>query len=108
MMSKRVLLIVLLLFPAVAFAGSASGRVTSIFVANDSAVVLFKLDGELRDSPRCNESGRFAIQTAKKGGANVYRAILEAKARGYTVVVKGLNTCATNWKSEDVRNLEIH
>jgi hypothetical protein len=103
----RILIFLLLLFPIASLAGSASGRVTSIYTANDSAVVLFKLDGELHDSPRCNEKGRFAINTADRGGENVYRAILEAKARGYRVVVNGLNTCASNWKSEDVRNIEI-
>lgn len=96
-----------LLLPTVCLAGSITGRVTSIFVANDSAVVLFKVDGAFRETPRCNESGYFAIHTAKKGGVNVYRAILEAKAQQYTVEVLGLNTCTTNWKAEDVRNIEI-
>ena len=106
-MLKRIFLILVLAFPAVALAGSASGRVSRIYTANDSPVVLFAVEGGLHDTARCNESGRFAILTTKKGGSNVYRAILEAKVRGYTVVVTGLNTCSNDWKSEDVRNVEI-
>jgi len=106
-MFRSVLFPVLLLLPIAGLAGTASGRVTSIYSANDSPAVLFMLDGELQDSPHCNKSGRFAIDTSKTGGANVYRALLEAKARGYSVAATGLNTCAIEWKSEDLRNLEI-
>lgn len=106
-MFKRSALLVALCIPHVAFAGSGSGRVTSIFIANDTSVVLFKLDGPLEDSPGCNKGERFAIQTAGQGGRNLYRAVLEAKAHDYTIAVKGLNTCVYEWKSEDVKNIEI-
>ncbi len=37
-----------------------------------------------------------------------YTAILEAKKQGYKVTVEGLNTCANEWKSEDLKNIKIH
>jgi hypothetical protein len=108
MMFNRILPLLCLLLPFACNAGTASGRVISVYAASDSSVVLLKLDGELHDSPNCNKNGQFAFNTSSMGGENIYRAVLEAKARGYTVMVKGLNTCAGNWKSEDLRTIEIH
>lgn len=97
-----ILLLAGLVFSAGLTAGSASGRITQIEITNHSAAVLFKLDVAIDRTPRCNESGRFAIDLRKAAGDAAYQALLLARKEGYVVRVEGLNTCSADWKSEDV------
>ena len=65
------------------------------------------LAGDNKDTPRCNENGRFALSLRKFGGMASYMALLEAKREKYEVRVEGLNTCGNHWKSEDVLDIQI-
>lgn len=106
-MNRTVFMLAAVLYCSAAVAGSGSGKITSIFVADGSSAVLFKLDSAIHDTPRCNEYKRFSINLRKPGGMAAYRAILEAKREGYNVKVEGLNTCSNEWKSEDVEDIVI-
>jgi len=102
---KLILLLATLLFSISAFSGTSKGKITNIYVADNSFFVLFKLDSDIKDTPRCNEQKRFSISLGKPGGMAAYTAILEAKRNNYVVSVKGLNTCVNEWKSEDIKNI---
>ena len=106
-MKYTLLTVLLFIFTNLSVAGEARGLVTSIQVADDSHAILFQLDGEIKGTPRCNESGRFALSLRKFGGMAGYMALLEAKREKYEVRVEGLNTCANHWKSEDVLDIQI-
>ena len=90
------------------YAGSAVGKITNIHVADNSVYVLFMLDSDISNTPRCNEKGRFSISLRKPGGSAAYTAILEAKREGYQVRVEGLNTCSNDLRSEDIRNITLY
>lgn len=106
-MSKFTVTVLLLLFSEIISAGEATGHVTSIYVADDSTVVLFRLDSPIKDTPRCNESDRLSLNLRKRGGMAAYMALLEAKKEKYVVSVEGLNRCANHWKSEDILNIQL-
>lgn len=89
-----------------ALAGTATGKISTITVANDSSVVYFTLTSPINKTPKCNEEGRFSIELRKPGGKTVYTAILQAKKQDYEVTVDGLNTC--QWKSEDVKDITLY
>jgi len=107
-MYKFIIILTSLFFSNVALSGDAVGKITNIFVADNSVYVLFKLNSEINDTPRCNEEKRFSISLRKPGGRATYTAILEAKREGYEVTVKGLNTCINEWKSEDIKNIMLN
>ena len=106
-MNKILFLIAVLVYPGFALAGSATGKITSIFVANNSASVLFMLDSLINDTPNCNEAKRFSIDLRKPGGMAAYMAILEAKKYGFEVRTEGLNTCINEWNSEDIKFITL-
>ena len=107
-MQKLLIIVSFFLLSNSAFAGNATGQISSIFVADDSTAVLFTLTSAIENTPRCNEGKRFSIELRKPGGMATYTAILEAKKQGFNVTVDGLNTCANEWKSEDLKNIKIH
>jgi hypothetical protein len=106
-MNRLIILFVTLLYSGLSFAGSATGKVTTVFVADGSPSVLFVLNTQINNTPRCNEEGRFSLALNKPGGMAAYMAILEAKKQGYDVHVEGTNTCTNEWKSEDIKNITI-
>ena len=99
-------IVIAFLVPANALAGTATGKISSITVTNDSSVVLFSLTSPINKTPKCNEEGRFSIQLRKPGGMTAYTAILEAKKQDYEVTVNGLNTC--DWRSENVKDITLY
>lgn len=107
-MYKLIIVLTALVFSNGAFSGNATGKITNIFVADNSFYVLFKLSSKINDTPRCNEEKRFSISLIKPGGIAAYTAILEAKREGYEVDVEGLNTCVNEWKSEDIKNIILN
>lgn len=107
-MSKFIFLSVVMLYSSFALAGTATGKITTIFIADGSSAVLFKLDSRIQDTPRCNEAKRFSIELRKPGGTAAYMAILEAKREKYQVSVEGLNTCTNEWKSEDIKAIILN
>lgn len=106
-MNRMIFMLTALFYCGYALAGTAVGKVTSVYVADGSSAILFKLDAPITDTPRCNEAKRFSISLIKPGGMASYRAILEAKREQYKVSVEGLNTCGNEWKSEDVKDIVI-
>lgn len=107
-MHKLIIGLAALIYSGAAIAGSATGKIATVLVADGAAAVLFTLTSELSDTPRCNEARRFSIDLRKPGGVAAYMAILEAKRQGYIVSVEGLNTCTNEWKSEDIKNVVLH
>lgn len=107
-MNKLLIILITFWFSSSTLAGNATGKISSIFVADDSTAVLFSLTTPINSTPRCNEDERFSINIRKPGGMAAYTAILEAKRQGYEVTVQGLNTCTNEWKSEDIKNVLLH
>lgn len=107
-MLKIVVSILMLSFSNYVLSGSATGKVSSVLVSDNTLSVLFTLDTEIEDTPRCNERKKFSILLRKPGGAAAYTAILEAKKEGYEVHVEGLNSCSNDWKSEDLKSIEMY
>lgn len=107
-MNKILGIFIGLCFCGVSYAGNSTGKISSIYVADDSDAVLFALSSPIERTPRCNEAERFSINIRKPGGMAAYQAILEAKSQGYEVSVEGLNTCVNEWKSEDIKNIVLH
>lgn len=105
-MKRLSTLIIAFLVSSNALAGTATGKISTITVTNDSTVVLFTLTSSISKTPSCNEEGGFSIQLRKPGGMTAYTAILEAKKQGYEVKAEGLNICA--WKSEDVKDITLY
>ena len=97
-----------ILSSSTAFAGTATGKIATIYVADNDTAVLFTLTSPIKNTPRCNEGERFSLNLRKPGGMAAYMALLEAKRQDYDVAVEGLNTCANEWKSEDIKNIELH
>ena len=107
-MYKLIIVLITLSFSNSVLSGNATGKITSILVADNSFNVLFMLNSEIEDTPRCNEEKRFSISLRKPGGVAAYTAILEAKKENYEVSVEGLNTCVNEWKSEDIKNIKLN
>lgn len=106
-MKTPIWIMVGMLYMPALLAGTARGTVANVYVSNSSPAVLFDLNSGIEDTPRCNESGRFAIDTGKFGGTASFHALMEAKREKYTVSVQGLNTCVADWKSEDVKYIHL-
>lgn len=107
-MQKLISIIIVMALPVTAPAGTATGKIADIFVSDNDTAVLFTLTASIDDTPRCNEGKRFSLNLRKPGGMAAYTAILEAKRNEYIVSVEGLNTCANEWKSEDIKNIVLH
>lgn len=107
-MHKIVIALGILISSGATVAGSATGKVATIFVADNSSAVLFTLSSQIENTPRCNEEQRFSLDLSKPGGMAAYMALLEAKRESYEVRVAGLNTCANEWKSEDIKSLILY
>ncbi|MEJ2361750.1 MAG: hypothetical protein P8Z75_10035 [Gammaproteobacteria bacterium] len=107
-MYKRFLALILIFTSSTAFAGTAIGHVTSIIVANNQDTVLFKVNTGIHNTPKCNETGQFAIHLDKPGGMATYMALLTAKQKGFTIMADGTRGCSGNWKSEDLRTLRLN
>ena len=106
-MHRVIILLILYLVTPQASAGHAKGKIASIEVSNNVHVIMFSLSTAINDTPRCNESGRFSIDLRKPSGNAAYMSLLEAKREEYLVVVEGLNTCANDWKSEDIKSITL-
>lgn len=91
----------------VATAGTGTGKIDTIWVANNATFIMFSVTEPLEDSPRCNETNRFAINLLAPGGEAVYRSLLAAKEQGWSVKAMGLNTCRQHFKAEDLRELVV-
>lgn len=107
-MFKLIIALFTLVYSSLVYSGEATGRITTILVADNSYSILFKLSSEINATPRCNEGNRFSISLRKPGGIAAYTAILEAKKEGYEVNVTGLNTCTNEWNSEDTKNIVLN
>ena len=84
-------------------AGQGSGRVVMVQLATHSKIVVFALDGENKEPPRCNETNRYAVNLSEPGGEVIFQSLLAAKRHGYRVRVTGLGTCRNEWKAEDTK-----
>ncbi|MBN1378877.1 MAG: hypothetical protein JXA04_06545 [Gammaproteobacteria bacterium] len=87
--------------------GTATGKVIEIRAATNTPAVLFMVDAELTDTPKCNEWEMLAIDLSKIGGDAMLQLVKLAKEHAYTIEVTGLGTCSVHWKSEDVKEITI-
>jgi hypothetical protein len=104
LMIPRLWMLLMAVFGINAKAGTATGLVTEIHVANHSRLFAFGVDTPIKDTPRCNEAGQFAVDLGKPGGEAILELLLAAKRDNRTVFVEGLNTCGIEWKSENVKS----
>lgn len=106
-MRKLNVLFAMLVLGSGAHAGTATGAIHEIHVANHVHTVAFSLNTPIKDTPRCNESNRFTFDLRKQGGDAMLQTLLVAKRDDFTVRVQGLNTCSLEWKAENVRDISI-
>lgn len=95
---------------AVSIASNAStwqGKVEEIEVRSTSPVVLFRLSGELKDSPRCNETGMYAIDSNLPGGRIALDLLRSAYESGRSVVAQGLNACSAHFEAEGLKKMTL-
>jgi hypothetical protein len=94
----------------VSIASNAStwqGKVETIEVRSTSPVVLFRLSGELKDSPRCNETGMYAIDSTLPGGRIALDLLRSAYESKRNVMAQGLNACSVHFESEGVKTISF-
>ena len=87
--------------------GTISGKVVELHAAINTPAVLFRVGGEIDNTPNCNESGMLAIDLSKVGGNAMLELVKMAKEFLYTIEVTGLGTCGAYWKAEDVKEISI-
>jgi hypothetical protein len=87
--------------------GSVAGKVTELRAAVNTPAVLFRVNAEIKDTPKCNEWEMLAVDLSKIGGDAMLQLVKLAKEHDYTVEVTGLGTCGGHWKSEDVKEITI-
>lgn len=89
-----------LTFGSTSFAGSSSGKVTTLIV--NASNYLFFTVGTKIGSPVCGNNNEWAINLGTAQGKSIYALLLAAKAQDKTVYIAGNNTC-NNWGDrEDV------
>lgn len=107
MLKHAVLVLIFISSIELSFAGSVTGQVAEIEVSSIYPLVFVRIDGKLRDTPRCNESKRFVIDVSKSGGKASIDALWSAKNFNHEVEIIGLNTCRANWHAEDVKKIRV-
>lgn len=102
---RYVFLILSLLIPSFSQASIWEGKVEIIQVTLTNPVVLFKLSGELEDTPRCNEKGMYALNSNLPSGKIALDLLRSAYESGRPVKAHGLNTCAADFRAEGLKLL---
>lgn len=87
-------------FGSPSFAGSSSGKVTTMIV--NASNYLFFTAGTKTGSPVCGNNNQWAVNLGTAQGKSIYALLLAAQAQDKTVYIYGNNTCS-NWADrEDV------
>jgi hypothetical protein len=101
---KHTLLLVLLLAPAAASAGSvANGKIVHVNVSVSGLAYVYT--GESTMGPACAKSGLMTIDTATPAGKALYAAALVAYQSGRTVHLIGADACTLAKDAEDMQSL---
>lgn len=89
-----------LTFGTTSFAGSSSGKVTTLIV--NASNFLFFTAGTKIGSPSCGNNNQWAINLGTAQGKSIYALLLSSQAQDKVVYIVGNNTC-NNWGDrEDV------
>lgn len=89
------------------FASSWEGKVQEIEVTVTSPVVLFRLSGELKNSPRCNDKEMYAIDTGLPGGRIALDILRAAYENDRPVVAQGLNSCSAHFHADGLKTIQF-
>ena len=100
---RHIFLMLSLLMPSLCLASIWEGKVEIIQVTLTNPVVLFKLSGELEDTPRCNEKGMYALNSNLPSGKIALDLLRSAYESGRPVIAQGLNTCAADFRAEGLK-----
>jgi len=102
-MQKLLLAALCLLSPTLYAGTSTSGVITgfSPYSSGTTQIILFKTS-TLANTPACNFTQRFAMNSNNPRFANTVSAVMAAYAAGKPVQVKGLDTCNVWGNAEDL------
>jgi hypothetical protein len=104
---KIVNIVFLMSLSAHTFASSWEGKVQEIEVTVTSPVVLFRLSGELKNSPRCNDKEMYAIDTGLPGGRIAVDILRSAYENDRPVAAQGLNSCAAHFHADGLKTIQF-
>jgi hypothetical protein len=101
--------------PPEAVAGTATGRVTSIYIINGAApaaaganVLAFTISGGTTGAPACSD-GSWAIDLGSPAGRAMHQQLMHAEERFATISVLGDDTCGVwNQKRERVLSIQVN
>lgn len=105
---KHITALCVLSAPVIAFAGTASGTVTSFYAnAGNSNVVYVTLSGVKTGNPACSTSakGQFVIPvTVANQYSYMFTILLNAKETGQSVTITGQNQCNVDNAVETIQD----
>lgn len=90
-----------------AIASTATGVVTQIRASESTDLILFTVNGNMVDSPRCNETSTYNFRLAAPGGLTILELLKMSLINKIEINVIGLNTCSRGFKSEGVQEVSI-
>jgi len=101
--------------PSEAVAGTANGRLSSIYIINGSApsaaganVLAFTISGGTTGAPACSD-GSWAIDLASPAGRAMHQQLMHAQQQYATISVLGDDTCGVwNQKRERVLSIQVN
>jgi len=106
MMRSLVLIFSILILPTT-FASTAVGVVSQIRASESTDLIIFRVDGEVLDAPRCNESRTYIFRLGGPGGRAILELVKISLLEKMAVKVVGLNTCSRGFESEGVQEVSI-
>ncbi|MBN8884278.1 MAG: hypothetical protein J0I77_01045 [Rudaea sp.] len=102
-MLKMLMAVLVLLSPAMAFAGgSATGRVSGPWVAKSPKQLFMFYVTPVTGNPSCSTGGRWAVDLSTPSGRATMQLVNFANLIGRTVTVGGTGACTLVGDSEDV------
>jgi len=104
---RIIILVAFCAFVSSSLASTATGVVSQLRAAESSPLIIFKVEGEANDMPRCNESGSYSFRFDSPGGTAILEILKISMLEKRPVRVVGLNTCSRGYKSEGVQEVQL-
>ncbi len=105
-MRKYLFLVFFFVLPST-FASTAVGVVSQIRASESTDLVIFSVEGEISDAPRCNENRAYTFRLDAPGGQAILELLKLSFLEKLPVRVVGLNTCSRGYESEGVQEVSI-
>ncbi|MDH3978688.1 MAG: hypothetical protein OEU86_09240 [Gammaproteobacteria bacterium] len=99
--------LIALLLSSASMSGEAEGRITKVQILTNSKSVVFTIAGEIQDPASCNKWQTFAVTLPTTTGQAIFEIVKQAFLKELVVEVKGLGTCTSHWRSEDVKYITV-